>query len=177
MATAAAANKNDQPATRFAKDHLKAFVERIERLEEEKKALADDIRDVYAEAKATGFDVKALRTIVRDAQGGRRRAQGARGDPGDLPACARHAELSVGSRLRRTSQCPRPPRACAFWRSCRKKEAGLGPAFRRSNSIGDRSTAAPRCAGGRSRSRRRPPHCPGTARSSCRDADRPRTSS
>jgi uncharacterized protein (UPF0335 family) len=66
MATGAAARQeDDQPATRFAKDHLKAFVERIERLEEEKKALADDIRDVYAEAKANGFDVKALRTIVR----------------------------------------------------------------------------------------------------------------
>ena len=64
MATAAAAQE-EQPATRFAKDHLKAFVERIERLEEEKKAIADDIRDVYAEAKGTGFDVKALRTIVR----------------------------------------------------------------------------------------------------------------
>jgi uncharacterized protein (UPF0335 family) len=65
MATAAAAKEQEQPATRFAKDHLKAFVERIERLEEEKKTIADDIRDVYAEAKATGFDVKALRTIVR----------------------------------------------------------------------------------------------------------------
>src|SRR3989442_9083188 len=65
MATAAAVKEHDQPATRFAKDHLKAFVERIERLEEEKKAIADDVRDVYAEAKATGFDVKALRTIVR----------------------------------------------------------------------------------------------------------------
>jgi uncharacterized protein (UPF0335 family) len=65
MATVAAEKQEDQPATRFAKDHLKAFVERIERLEEEKKALADDIRDVYAEAKGTGFDVKALRTIVR----------------------------------------------------------------------------------------------------------------
>jgi uncharacterized protein (UPF0335 family) len=52
-------------AHRFAKDHLKAFVERVERLEEEKKALSDDIRDVYSEAKANGFDVKALRTIVR----------------------------------------------------------------------------------------------------------------
>lgn len=49
----------------FAKDHLKAFVERIERLEEERKAISDDIRDVYAEAKGTGFDVKALRAIVR----------------------------------------------------------------------------------------------------------------
>jgi uncharacterized protein (UPF0335 family) len=62
-ATAAAAK--DQPATRFAKDQLKAFVERIERLEEEKKANSDDIRDIYAEAKGTGYDVKALRTIVR----------------------------------------------------------------------------------------------------------------
>ena len=64
MATAAAA-KDDQPAHRFAKDQLKAFVERVERLEEEKKTIADDIRDVYAEAKGNGFDVKALRTIVR----------------------------------------------------------------------------------------------------------------
>ena len=64
MATAAAA-KDEQTAHRFAKDQLKAFVERVERLEEEKKAIADDIRDVYAEAKGNGFDVKALRTIVR----------------------------------------------------------------------------------------------------------------
>lgn len=56
---------NSEAAHRFAKDHLKAFVERVERLEEEKKALADDIRDVYAEAKANGFDVKALRAIIR----------------------------------------------------------------------------------------------------------------
>jgi len=62
---ASAAAEQQQPATRFAKDQLKAFVERIERLEEEKKATSDDIRDVYAEAKGNGFDVKALRTIVR----------------------------------------------------------------------------------------------------------------
>ncbi len=61
-ATAAAEEK---PATRFAKDQLKAVVERVERLEEEKKAIADDIRDVYSEAKGHGFDVKALRVIVR----------------------------------------------------------------------------------------------------------------
>jgi len=67
MATAAdaAAVRDEQAAHRFAKDHLKAFVERVERLEEEKKTIADDIRDVYAEAKANGFDVKALRTVVR----------------------------------------------------------------------------------------------------------------
>lgn len=62
---ATAAAQKDQPATRFAKDQLKAFVERIERLEDEKKATTDDIRDVYAEAKGTGYDIKALRTIVR----------------------------------------------------------------------------------------------------------------
>jgi uncharacterized protein (UPF0335 family) len=44
--------------------HLRAFVERIERLEEEKKALAGDIRDVYGEAKANGFDVKIIRKVV-----------------------------------------------------------------------------------------------------------------
>ena len=64
MATAAA-TKDDQPAHRFAKDQLKAFVERVERLEEEKKTIADDIRDVYAEAKGNGFDVKSLRVVVR----------------------------------------------------------------------------------------------------------------
>lgn len=62
---ASAAAEKEQPATRFAKDQLKAFIERIERLEEEKKTTSDDIRDVYAEAKGTGFDTKALRTIVR----------------------------------------------------------------------------------------------------------------
>src|SRR6516162_948344 len=64
-ATAAAAAKDEQAAHRFAKDQLKAFVERVERLEEEKKAIADDVRDVYAEAKANGYDVKALRTVIR----------------------------------------------------------------------------------------------------------------
>jgi uncharacterized protein (UPF0335 family) len=49
----------------IAADHLKSFIERIERLEEEKKALADDIRDVYSEAKATGFDAKVMRQIVK----------------------------------------------------------------------------------------------------------------
>jgi uncharacterized protein (UPF0335 family) len=60
-----AAVRDDQPAHRFAKDQLKAFVERVERLEEEKKAIADDIRDVYGEAKVNGYDIKALRTVVR----------------------------------------------------------------------------------------------------------------
>lgn len=46
-------------------DQLRLLIERIERLEEEKKGIADDIKDVYAEAKSTGFDVKTMRTIVR----------------------------------------------------------------------------------------------------------------
>jgi uncharacterized protein (UPF0335 family) len=57
--------KSKDAATRFAKDQLKAIVERIERLEEEKKAIADDIKDVYAEAKGNGYDIKALRKIIR----------------------------------------------------------------------------------------------------------------
>jgi len=49
-----------------ARDQIKAIVERIERLEEEKAALTADIREVYAEAKANGYDVKALRRVVRE---------------------------------------------------------------------------------------------------------------
>ena len=62
---ATAAAEQEQASTTFARDQLKAVIERIERLEEEKKATSEDIRDVYAEAKGNGFDVKALRTIVR----------------------------------------------------------------------------------------------------------------
>jgi uncharacterized protein (UPF0335 family) len=46
-------------------ERLLSFVERIERLEEEKKALTDDIREVYSEAKGTGYDVKVLRQVIR----------------------------------------------------------------------------------------------------------------
>ncbi|WP_454917333.1 DUF2312 domain-containing protein [Xanthobacter sediminis] len=49
----------------FAKEQLKSFIERVERLEEEKTAISDDIKDVFAEAKANGFDVKALRAILK----------------------------------------------------------------------------------------------------------------
>jgi uncharacterized protein (UPF0335 family) len=48
-----------------AADQLRLFIERIERLEEEKKGIADDIRDVYAEAKANGYDAKIMRLMVR----------------------------------------------------------------------------------------------------------------
>ena len=47
-----------------AAGQLRSFVERIERLEEEKKGIADDIRDVYAEAKGNGFDTKILRRVI-----------------------------------------------------------------------------------------------------------------
>ena len=49
----------------IAKDQLKSIIERVERLEEDKAAIGSDIKDVYAEAKGNGFDVKALRAIVR----------------------------------------------------------------------------------------------------------------
>jgi uncharacterized protein (UPF0335 family) len=47
-----------------AKDQLRAFIERIERMEEEKAAIAADIKEIYAEAKGNGFDTKTLRKIV-----------------------------------------------------------------------------------------------------------------
>lgn len=49
----------------IAADRLRSFIERIERLEEEKKGLQDDIKDIFAEAKGTGFDVKIIRQIIR----------------------------------------------------------------------------------------------------------------
>jgi uncharacterized protein (UPF0335 family) len=52
-------------AKAFAKDQLKSIVERIERLEEEKAALTEDIREVYSEAKGNGFDTKIIRQVVR----------------------------------------------------------------------------------------------------------------
>lgn len=52
------------PDSMVAREQLKSIVERVERLEEEKKAISDDIRDVFGEAKANGFDVKVLRQVV-----------------------------------------------------------------------------------------------------------------
>lgn len=48
----------------IAADQLRLLIERVERLEEEKKGIADDIKDVYAEAKANGYDTKTMRKIV-----------------------------------------------------------------------------------------------------------------
>ena len=52
-------------AATVSDQQLRLFIERIERLEEEKKGIADDIRDVYSEAKANGYDAKIMRQIVR----------------------------------------------------------------------------------------------------------------
>ena len=49
----------------IAVDRLRSLVERIEQLEEEKKAIQSDIRDIFAEAKSAGFDVKAMRTVIK----------------------------------------------------------------------------------------------------------------
>ncbi|WP_034853272.1 DUF2312 domain-containing protein [Sinorhizobium sojae] len=51
-------------AQQVSRDQLRAFIERIERLEEEKKTIADDIKDVYGEAKAMGFDTKILKQVI-----------------------------------------------------------------------------------------------------------------
>lgn len=57
--------KDFSPSNDVAKEQLKSIIERVERLEEEKKAISDDIKDVFGEAKANGFDTKVLRQIVR----------------------------------------------------------------------------------------------------------------
>ena len=57
-----------EPSTghnQFSKDQLKSIIERVEKLEEQKAEVVSDIKDVYAESKSNGYDVKALRTIVR----------------------------------------------------------------------------------------------------------------
>lgn len=57
--------KGGDNAQTVAAGQLRALIERIERLEEDKQSVADDIREVYSEAKGTGFDTKAIRTIIR----------------------------------------------------------------------------------------------------------------
>ena len=52
-------------ATTIAADRLRSFIERVERLEEEKAAIMDDIKEIYAEAKGEGYDVKILRQVMR----------------------------------------------------------------------------------------------------------------
>lgn len=58
--------KRDANADGIAADRLRSIVERIERLEEERKALSSDIKDIYTEAKSAGFDVKVLRRLIAD---------------------------------------------------------------------------------------------------------------
>ena len=59
------ATSDDQPETGgIAADRLRSLIERVERLEEERKALGSDIKDIYAEAKSAGFDVKVLRKLI-----------------------------------------------------------------------------------------------------------------
>ena len=56
---------SQEEAKAVAVAQLRAFIERIERLEEEKKTISDDIKEVYSEAKNSGFDTKAIRAIIR----------------------------------------------------------------------------------------------------------------
>ena len=55
----------NETAQTVAAGQLRAFIERVERLEEEKKKISEDIKEVYAEMKGTGFDTKAVRTLIR----------------------------------------------------------------------------------------------------------------
>ena len=61
----AAAAENIETSQTVAAGQLRAFIERIERLEEDRKTISEDIKEVYAEAKGTGFDTKAVRTLIR----------------------------------------------------------------------------------------------------------------
>ena len=65
MATVSAEKNDDTKVGGIAVDRLRSLIERIERLEEERKALGNDIKDIFGEAKSAGFDVKVLRTIIR----------------------------------------------------------------------------------------------------------------
>lgn len=65
MSTETPAAGHNSGATIVSREQLRSIIERVERLEAEKKELSDDIRDVFAEAKGNGFDVKALREVLR----------------------------------------------------------------------------------------------------------------
>ncbi len=68
VSTLSSSNGSQQTAGGIAptaKDQLRSFIERIERLEEEKAALAGDIRELFAQAKSTGFDTKAMRKVIK----------------------------------------------------------------------------------------------------------------
>jgi uncharacterized protein (UPF0335 family) len=65
MALDAIAKEDDAKVGGIAVDRLRSIIERIERLEEERKALAGDIKDIFSEAKSAGFDVKVIRQIIR----------------------------------------------------------------------------------------------------------------
>ncbi len=64
MATNTAELTDDPQVGGIAADRLRSIIERIERLEEERKALGNDIKDIYSEAKSAGFDVKVLRKLI-----------------------------------------------------------------------------------------------------------------
>jgi uncharacterized protein (UPF0335 family) len=65
MALDATEAEGDREVGGIAADRLRSLIERVERLEEERKALASDIKDIFAEAKGAGFDVKVMRQIIR----------------------------------------------------------------------------------------------------------------
>ena len=89
----------DAQPTSIAVDQLKAFIERIERLEEEKAGLTDDLKAVYAEAKGSGFDTKAIRKIIAQ----RKEDYAARQEAEAILDLYKQA---IGMACWRTSSCP-----------------------------------------------------------------------
>lgn len=66
MHSAATIGHNSEVETGFAADRLRSFVKRLEKLDEDKAAVTEDMREVYAEAKATGFDTRTIRQIIKE---------------------------------------------------------------------------------------------------------------
>lgn len=62
----AAISKKTKASGPISADRLKSFVDRIQRLEEEKKSIGDDIKDIYSEAKGVGYDVKTIRWVIQE---------------------------------------------------------------------------------------------------------------
>jgi uncharacterized protein (UPF0335 family) len=80
-------------------DRLKSFIERIEKLEEERKAIGGDVKDVYSEAKGVGYDVKTMRKIVAQRSARRCRSRRGRDAARRLQACARDGVMRTGIHL------------------------------------------------------------------------------
>jgi uncharacterized protein (UPF0335 family) len=91
-------NTDDRPDSyRVTADELRQFIERFERLESEKRDIADQQKEVMAEAKARGYDTKVMRKVIALQQARARRHRRGRGGAGDVQGSARHALSAEGT--------------------------------------------------------------------------------